>query len=130
MSYTIKNLREVADRAPEFGLSELQEARFAGTDVEAETIGFGHHVIHPNRRQGIAHRHEAAEEVYVVLSGSGWIKLDDEVRDVRPLDAIRVAPPVTRAFEAGPDGLEVLVFGPRHENDGEIVRNDFWGDSR
>jgi hypothetical protein len=33
---------------------------------------------------------------------------------------------VTRAFEAGEDGLELLVFGPRHQGDGEVVHGDFW----
>jgi hypothetical protein len=55
---------------------------------------------------------DAAEEIYVVLAGSGRINLDGEIVELRPLDAIRVAPEVARAFEAGPDGLEILVFGP------------------
>jgi hypothetical protein len=44
------------------------------------------------------------------------------------MDAIRVAPHVARAFEAGPEGLELLVFGPHHEGDGEVMRDDFWGE--
>lgn len=40
----------------------------------------------------------------MILSGAGRIKLGDEVSEVRPLDAVRVAPEVARAFEAGPDG--------------------------
>jgi mannose-6-phosphate isomerase-like protein (cupin superfamily) len=84
-------------------------------------------VVKPGCRQGFAHRHEAAEEVYVVVGGSGRIKLDDEIEEIRTLDAIRVAPKVARAFEAGPEGLELLAFGPRHEGDGEILREDFWG---
>jgi hypothetical protein len=42
------------------------------------------------------------------------------------MDAIRVAAEVARAFEAGPDGLELLVFGPHHEKDGEVLEEDFW----
>jgi mannose-6-phosphate isomerase-like protein (cupin superfamily) len=68
------------------------------------------------------HRHENAEEVYVILAGSGRVKLDDEIVDVETMDAIRVSPEVTRAFEAGPAGIEVLAFGPRHEGDGELVQ--------
>lgn len=64
---------------------------------------------------------ENAEEVYVVISGSGRAKLDDEIIDLQRLDAIRVAPTVTRAFEAGEDGLELVAVGPRHEGDGEIL---------
>jgi mannose-6-phosphate isomerase-like protein (cupin superfamily) len=126
MSYTIKNLRDVEDHAPKFGFSEVQEARFPREDLEAETIGLAFHVVRPGRRQAFAHRHEQAEEIYVVLSGSGRVKLEDDVHEVNPMDAIRVAPRVARAFEAGPEGLELLVFGPRHAGDGEILREDFW----
>jgi uncharacterized cupin superfamily protein len=127
VSYAIVNLREVEDQAPKFGMGELQEARFARERLGAERVGVALHVIKPGKRQGFAHRHREAEEVYVVLSGSGRVKLDDHLHQLRPLDAIRVAPQVARAFEAGPDGLEVLVFGPHHPGDGEILREDFWG---
>lgn len=62
-----------------------------------------------------------------MLDGDGRIRLDDEVREIARHDAIRVPPPVTRALEAGTEGLTVLVFGPRHEGDGELV-HDFWTD--
>lgn len=126
MDYSIKNLHEVADVAPRFGFDEVQESRFARDDLGAETIGLAFHVVKPDCRQAFAHRHEQAEEVYVVLSGSGRVKLEDDVHEIKPMDAIRVAPPVMRAFEAGSDGLELLVFGPRHAGDGEILREDFW----
>jgi quercetin dioxygenase-like cupin family protein len=61
-----------------------------------------------------------------VIDGSGRINLDGEVVDLRPLDAVRIAPPVARAFEAGPEGLELLVFGPHHEGDDEFLRGDPW----
>jgi len=127
MDYTIENLRRIDDQAPKFGFSEVQEARFAREQLGAETIGLAYHVVKPGKRQAFAHRHDQAEEIYVVLAGSGRVKLDDDVREIAPMDAIRVAPKVARAFEAGPDGLELLVFGPRHAGDVEIVRDDFWG---
>ena len=127
MSYSIKNLREVEDVAPKHGFSDVQEARFANEDLETQSTGLAFHVVRPGCQQAFAHRHEEAEEVYVILSGSGRVKLDDEIADVGPLDAVRVAPPVARSFEAGDDGLELLVFGPRHKGDGEVLREDFWG---
>lgn len=126
MSYSIKNLRDVEDMAPRFGFAEVQEARFPREDLESETVGLAFHVVKPGCRQAFAHRHEQAEEIYVVLSGHGRVKLDDDVRELGPMDALRVAPRVARAFEAGPEGLELLVFGPRHAGDGEVLRDDFW----
>jgi quercetin dioxygenase-like cupin family protein len=125
MDYTIKNLKEVEDVAPRFGFDSVQEARFPWRALEAQDTGLAYHVIKPGKRGG-AHRHEAAEEIYVVLRGSGRINLDGEVVELRPLDAIRVAPPVARAFEAGDDGLELLAFGPHHDSDGEILKEDPW----
>jgi uncharacterized cupin superfamily protein len=129
MDYAIKNLREVDDVAPRFGFSEVQEARFARRELGSQTIGLAFHIVRPGRRQAFAHRHREAEEIYVVLSGGGRAKLDDEVRDISAMDAIRIAPHVARAFEAGPDGLELLVFGPHHEQDSEVMEDDFWGES-
>jgi uncharacterized cupin superfamily protein len=123
--YTIHNLGDVEDQAPQFGFGELQEARFAQKALDAEETGLALHRVKPGRRQGFGHRHSAAEEVYVVLAGTGRIKLDDDIRELRRLDAVRVAPGVARAFEGGPDGLEVLAFGAHHEGDGEILPG-FW----
>jgi mannose-6-phosphate isomerase-like protein (cupin superfamily) len=128
MDYTIKNLRDVEDMAVKHGFSETQEARFAVQDLDAAATGISYHVVRPGKRQAFGHRHREAEEIYVVLSGGGRIKLDDEVSEVGPMDAIRIAPSVTRAFEAGPEGLELLAFGPRHAGDSEMVP-DFWDES-
>lgn len=128
MGYAKKNLRLVADSAVRFGLSESQEARFPRDDLGAEQTGMNLLRVKPSRREAFAHRHREAEEIYVVLSGSGRVKLDDELVELEPLDAVRVSPGVVRSFEAGPDGLEVLIFGPRVEGDGEVVQ-DFWGPS-
>ena len=127
MSYTIKNLRDVTDSAPKFGFEEVQEARFANKELEAERTGLAFHRVKPGCRQGFAHRHEEAEEIYVILNGRGRLKLDDEVIDVAPMDAIRVSPTVMRAFEAGDDGLELLAVGAHHEGDGDIFPDPkFW----
>jgi mannose-6-phosphate isomerase-like protein (cupin superfamily) len=123
--YARKNLRDIEDVAVEHGLSDIQEARFPREDLGADQTGMNYLIIKPERREAFAHRHSEAEEIYVVLAGSGRVKLDDELVDLVPLDAVRVSPGVTRSFEADRDGLEVLVFGPRIEGDAEVVR-DFW----
>ena len=119
--YTLKNLTEIEDSAAKSGVGETQEARFANEALDAEDTGLSHHRVRPGKRQGFAHRHDSAEEVYVVLTGSGRVKLDDDIVEIESLDALRVAPGVTRQFEAGPEGLEMVAFGPRHEGDGEIL---------
>ena len=128
--YTHLNLDEVDDSAPKFGYGELQEARFANEALETEQAGFALERVKPGKRQGFGHRHDNAEEVYVVISGSGRAKLDDEIIDVGELDVVRVPPGTWRGYEAGPQGLEILVFGapslgddPRGDVEGQ---RDWW----
>jgi mannose-6-phosphate isomerase-like protein (cupin superfamily) len=125
--FTHKNLNDVEDKAPGFGHGESVEARFANGDLDTENTGVSFHRIKPDQRQPFGHRHEEAEEVYVVVRGSGRAMLGEELVELKELDAVRVSPRLARAFEAGPDGLELLAFGPRHERDGEILPG-WWGD--
>jgi mannose-6-phosphate isomerase-like protein (cupin superfamily) len=124
--YTIKNLREAKDVAEEAGLSDSLEARFAHEDLDSERSGISYQVMKAGQRQPFAHKHGEMEEIYVVISGTGRVKLDDEVEDVGPLDAIRVDPSVIRAFEAGDDDLVLLVFSPRAKGDAEVVQDFSW----
>jgi mannose-6-phosphate isomerase-like protein (cupin superfamily) len=126
--YTKQNLNEVEDSAPKFGLDEVGEARFARTALDAERSGLSLQRLKPNMRQAFGHKHDAQEETYVVLSGSGRLKLDDEVVDVGPLDAIRVAPQTIRCFEAGPEGLELLAFGERPDPEQAEMLAGWWSD--
>jgi len=124
--YTHLNLEEdVEDMAKRFGFGEQGEARFANRPLGATRTGVSHQRVRPGVRQAFGHRHQHAEEVFVVLAGGGRVKIDDEIRDVGALDAIRIAPECTRAFEAGPDGLELLVVGPHHAGDA-VIDSDFW----
>ena len=127
MSYTLKNLRDVDDIGASHGMGEIAEVRFPREALGAETTGLAFHVIKPGKRLPFGHRHEKAEEIFVVIGGSGRMKIDDEVLELVQLDAVRVAPEAMRGIEGGPEGLEMLVFGPRHEGDGELDR-EFWVD--
>lgn len=124
-AYTQVNLSEIEDAAPANGFGDRWEARVARMPLEAQQTGVTHFRLRPGKRSPFSHRHTDAEEVYVILDGSGAIKLDEDLCEVRPLDAIRIAPQVARALEAGPDGLEFLVVGPHREGDGEPV-DDPW----
>ena len=126
MDYTIKNLRELDDVAQGAGHSEFIEARFGHQELEAEKSGISHQVIKAGKRQPFAHKHGEMEEIYVVVSGSGRVKLDDEVEELSPLDAVRIGPSVIRSFEGGDEDLELLVFSPRAKGDAEIVQDFSW----
>jgi quercetin dioxygenase-like cupin family protein len=105
----------VGDRVPEI------EGRFGRTKLESRDLGVSHFRYAPGFRSPMGHRHREQEEAYVVASGSGRVLLDGEVIELRQWDAVRVSPEVVRAFEAGPDGLDVIaVGGPKPEGgDGE-----------
>jgi mannose-6-phosphate isomerase-like protein (cupin superfamily) len=119
--YTIRNLKELDDVAA--GRAEGVEARMARSALGAEQVGVSYFRYGPGVRTGVGHHHRVQEEAYVVIAGSGRLKLGDEIVDVKQWDVIRVAPPVIRAFEAGPEGIELIaVGGPRpEEGDGEMV---------
>lgn len=94
--YTIVNLTELKDSAPEFGLEEVQEPRFAKDTLDAEQAGLSYHHLRAGKRRSFGHKHDEAEEIYVVIGGSARIRLDDEILDLARLDAVRVAPAVMR----------------------------------
>jgi mannose-6-phosphate isomerase-like protein (cupin superfamily) len=124
--YTIKNLREGKDSAAEAGLSDSLEARFAHEDLDSEKSGISYQVVKAGQRQPFAHKHGEMEEIYVVISGGGRVKLDNQVEDLAALDAVRISPSVVRAFEAGDEDLVLVVFSPRAEGDAEIVQDFSW----
>jgi uncharacterized cupin superfamily protein len=125
--YTLVNLKQVEDSAVGFGFSPQMEARFARQDLGAEQVGISYQRFAPGVRQPFAHRHRGDEEVYVVTGGSGRILLGTELVELRPWDAVRVAPDTVRAFEAGADGLEVIAFGTHREDDYETAQAEWPG---
>jgi len=128
MGFAIVNLREdVDDAAQSFGLSPQLEARFARKALAAQKVGLSYQRLEPNFRVPFAHHHATQEEIYVVLSGSGRAKVEDEIVELKQWDALRVDKETTRGFESGPDGMELLAVGApaTEQNDAELV-NDWW----
>ncbi len=126
--FTKVNLREVEDMAPKFGLSPGLESRFAREPLALEGAGVSYFRIAPGFRQPFGHRHESQEEVYVVLSGLARLSVEDEVVELGPLDAVRVAPTAARCLEGGPEGAEVLAFGAPSDNNRDVeVLPGWWG---
>jgi mannose-6-phosphate isomerase-like protein (cupin superfamily) len=125
--FTRKNLKEIDSSSG--GLAPDFEIRFARSKIDSEHLGVSLVTYAPGFRPPLAHSHGEQEEAYVVINGSGRAKLDDEIIELRQWDVLRVAPSVTRAFEGGPDSMEVIAVGSdRPEGgDGVIVR-DWWVD--
>ena len=124
--YTQMNLKDDVENAAErFGLAPGLEARFGRSALGLEGGGFSYQRYAPNFRSPSSHRHERQEEAYVIVGGSGRIKIDDEIRELRTWDAVRVAPGTARGFEAGPDGLELIAIGFGEGGDAEMLE-DFW----
>ena len=125
--FTIKNLKEVDDSAADRGCDV--EARFGRNHLDSEHLGISYFRYGPGFKAPYGHRHREQEEAYVVVGGSGRMRLDDEIVEVKQWDVVRVAPQVVRAFEGGPDGLEFIAVGSdRPEGgDGEMIQ-DFWTD--
>jgi mannose-6-phosphate isomerase-like protein (cupin superfamily) len=126
--YTKLNLSEdVEDFAPKFGMGDVLNAHFAREAIEATKFGLSLQRLKPNQRLPFGHKHDEQEEVYVVVGGSGRLKVDDEILELGQWDAVRVDPELVRNLEAGPDGMDVLAFGAPGVRDTEQFM-DWWTD--
>jgi mannose-6-phosphate isomerase-like protein (cupin superfamily) len=126
-SYSVKNLMDVEDSAA--ARTSDVEARFARKHLDSKELGVSYFRYAPNYRSRMGHSHREQEEAYVVVGGAGRIKLDDEILDLRQWDVVRVSPEVVRAFEGGPQGLEIIAIGGAKPEDGDGVPvPDWWTD--
>lgn len=122
--WTKKSFDELRDVSPD-GVDI--EWKFARDALGSPELGVSRFTYEPGARMPWGHRHTKQEEIYVVASGSGRAKLDDEIVEITAGDAIRVSPAVVRSFEAGPDGLEVICIGGRKPEGPDGVKvDDFW----
>jgi uncharacterized cupin superfamily protein len=128
--YTHINLKEdVEDQAPNFGLSPNLETRMARDPLGMENSGVSYIRIAPGFRIPFGHKHKQQEEVYVVVSGSARIKIEDEVRELKQWDAVRLHRDTVRGFEAGDEGAELIAIGAPNTGPGDAeVMQDWWGD--
>jgi mannose-6-phosphate isomerase-like protein (cupin superfamily) len=127
--YTKMNLKEAEDQAVRFGLAPNIEMRMARVPLELENSGVSYQRLAPNFRLPFGHKHKEQEEVYVLVSGSARVKLDDEVVDLKQWDAVRVPKDTMRNFEAGPDGAELISIGAPNTGPGDAdVEQGWWSD--
>ena len=127
MPFTHKNLRtDLEDVGPRFGGAPDLEFRLASQALELEQSGLSYQHVPPDYRFPYGHTHKTQEEVYVVVRGSGRMKLDDQIVELQEWDVVRVPPGTWRGYEAGPEGLELIVYGA--PNLGEVPRDDVEGE--
>ena len=127
-SHAIVNLKEIDDSIG--GRVEGMEGRFSRKFLDSRDLGVSLFTYAPNLRSSTGHSHREQEEAYVVVAGSGRVRLDEEIRDIRMWDVVRVAPQVVRAFEAGPGGLELIaVGGPKPEGGDGVLSDTPWPDA-
>jgi uncharacterized cupin superfamily protein len=127
--HTIVNLGDVENVAPKFQMPEGMDVRFLKRDLGCAIGGVAVEKLPPGVRMPFGHTHSQQEEIYVIAEGSGRMKIDDEVHDLRQWDIVRVGPGVMRNPEAGPDGMTLIAFGApiAEESDGEVVPG-WWSD--
>jgi mannose-6-phosphate isomerase-like protein (cupin superfamily) len=131
MPFTLRNIkRDLEDIGSNFGGAPDLEFRAATAPLELEKSGLSYQRVPPGVRFPFGHTHREQEEIYVVVRGSGRMKLDDEIVDVEEWDAVRVPPGTWRGYEAGPEGLEILVIAAPHLDQREDVdgQRDWWAD--
>jgi mannose-6-phosphate isomerase-like protein (cupin superfamily) len=128
MGYTKRNLRDVENQAPKFGMPDELDARFARTQLESETLGLSILRLEPGFRMPFGHKHTAQEEVYVVVRGSGRVKVGDEIVELGEWDAIRFDTDTMRNMEAGPEGIEYLAFGAGDDPQDAEMTPGWWSD--
>jgi uncharacterized cupin superfamily protein len=127
--YTKVNLKDdVEDQGPNFGYEGKIEARMARVPLELEHSGVSYLRLAPDFRIPWGHTHKTQEEIYVLVGGSLRAKLDDEIVELRPFDAVRVHKNTMRGFEAGPDGAEMIAIGAPHTGPGDAQTVDGWWD--
>jgi mannose-6-phosphate isomerase-like protein (cupin superfamily) len=126
VSFTLRNLKEdVEDIGSVFDGPPGLEFHAATKPLELERSALTHQRVPPGCRFPFGHDHHTQEEIYVVVRGSGRMKLDDEIVELSEWDAVRVPPGLWRSYEAGPEGLELLVLGA--PNLGQDPRGDVDG---
>ena len=127
--YTVLKVGDVEDQGPNFGLQGKMEARFLRVDLGCEECGVTYLRLAPGFRIPFGHTHKVQEEVYVLVSGSARIKLEDDIHELEPWSAVRMSKDVTRGLEAGPDGAEFILVGAPHTGPGDaVVEQGWWED--
>jgi mannose-6-phosphate isomerase-like protein (cupin superfamily) len=126
--YTVQNLKEVENQGERYGLDPDQlQLRMAKDPLECSNAGISYLRLGPGYRAPFGHKHKQQEEIYVLVSGSARMKIEDEIVEMQPLTAVRVDPGTTRGYEGGPDGADLIVIGAPKTGPGDAdVEQGWW----
>jgi uncharacterized cupin superfamily protein len=99
--------------------SVCSERRDLGRAAGSTLSGIKHIRVAPNALGAPFHCHSAEEEIFVVLEGSGTLRLGEEQHAVRAGHVIARPPGtgIAHQYIAGEDGLVLLAFGTREPGD-------------
>lgn len=130
--YTTIQLNDVPDVRGE----APGEMRMLGRQLGAEQLAVTHirlpagvRLAPPGFSPAFGHHHRTQEEIYLVLSGTVTVKLDDDVIELGPGAAVRIAPATKRAVRnLGDEDAELLLLSVKVEDLREEVdlHDDFW----
>jgi mannose-6-phosphate isomerase-like protein (cupin superfamily) len=124
--YTKVNLKEVQDQGPNVGLPPEVELRMARVPLECENSGVSYLKVGPGWRMPYGHAHKRQEEIYILINGSARVKLDDDILELTPWTAVRIAPTTVRAMEGGPEGAELIAIGAPNTGPGDGINTPGW----
>jgi mannose-6-phosphate isomerase-like protein (cupin superfamily) len=129
--YNVVRVADAADMAADVGMDpENFEIRFMRESLELENFAVTYERFGAGYRPPRGHRHGVQEEVYFLISGRAQAKLGDDIVELEPWTAVRVAPETARAFRAAgeEDAVFVTIAAPQADfGDIEFIQ-DFWTD--
>jgi mannose-6-phosphate isomerase-like protein (cupin superfamily) len=123
--YTIVKREEAPDVLGDYP----GEMRMFAEPIGAEQVAFTYRVMPPKTggKGSYGHSHKTQEEVYFVVSGTLQFKLGDEVVDVGPKTAVRIAPATIRSvWNEGPEDVELVMCSVRVDEADHVTHEDFW----
>ena len=110
--FVMKRFKELAERQHPGGAM----LRLFGKDLGARHVIMSMSVVKPGERIGM-HRHEKAEEIYVLASGASQITIDDTTLDVEAVTVFRFPAATMRGIlnNSQDDALWFFVGAPINE---------------
>ncbi len=106
------------------------EMRMLRNDLDSEQIALTYRRIPAGHQSAHGHTHSKQDEVLFVFAGTLRVKLDDEIIEVGPKTALKIAPEVKRGYHnTGTEDVELIIVSPQAEfvdDNGGQPDPDWW----